>query len=206
MTTKKKAADIAGGAARPDVVVPEPAPPAAAPAVDEKAGGNVDQIRNILVGNQMRDYDRRFQRLEEALKKDIVDLRQELKTQLEALEQHHRSEFRDLRDAQARETRERLDALKELSESFKETSEQTHARIKALEADMDRRAAELRDQILDQSKALSEDVQARDDRISGELAQTASLLDHRKLDRNSLAQLLVEVAMRISDEHGDDPG
>jgi hypothetical protein len=29
--------------------------------------GNVDRIRHILFGNQMRDYDARFQKLEERL-------------------------------------------------------------------------------------------------------------------------------------------
>jgi len=168
------------------------------------AGGNVDQIRDILFGSQMKDYERRFQRLEEGLKKELADLRLDLKSQFDNLEQHHRSEFKDVRDAQTRETKDRLEAVQELSESIKENAELNYQRIKELEADLDRRAAELRDQILNQSRKLAEDIQQRDDRLSNELSQTESMLDDRKLDRSALAQLLVEVAMRISDAPGDD--
>ncbi len=35
--------------------------------VAAQAGGNVDKIRDILFGSQMRDYETRFARLEESL-------------------------------------------------------------------------------------------------------------------------------------------
>ena len=53
-------------------------------AIDES--GNVDRIRNILFGSQMRDYDGRFQKLEERLKIEEVELRGDLQRQLQALE------------------------------------------------------------------------------------------------------------------------
>ena len=39
----------------------------AKPAANE---GNVDQIRDILFGGQMRDYERRFEELEERMKRE----------------------------------------------------------------------------------------------------------------------------------------
>ena len=35
--------------------------------------GNVDKIRDILFGSQMRDYDSRFSRFEERLLKETID-------------------------------------------------------------------------------------------------------------------------------------
>ena len=52
--------------------------------IDES--GNVDRIRNILFGSQMRDYDGRFQKLEERLAREASELRSELQRQLQALE------------------------------------------------------------------------------------------------------------------------
>ena len=44
--------------------------------VDEAVGsGNVEKIRDILFGAQMRDYEKRFIRLEERMFKEMKDLR-----------------------------------------------------------------------------------------------------------------------------------
>ena len=45
----------------------------------DSEAGNVDKIREILFGGQMRAYDRRFTRLEERLAKESADLREEAK-------------------------------------------------------------------------------------------------------------------------------
>ena len=44
----------------------------------EQTGASVDKIRDILFGSQMRDYDKRFTRLEERLSQDAITLREEL--------------------------------------------------------------------------------------------------------------------------------
>src|SRR6188508_56549 len=49
-------------------------------AIDES--GKVDRIRDILFGSQMRDYDSRFQRLEERLTRDAADTRADIQKRL----------------------------------------------------------------------------------------------------------------------------
>ena len=46
---------------------------------------NVDQIRDILFGGQMRDYERRFQELSERLDAEAARLRQDLEKRLRQL-------------------------------------------------------------------------------------------------------------------------
>ncbi len=48
--------------------------------------GNIDKVRDILFGSIMRDYEQRFARLEDALMKDSLDLRESTRRRLEALE------------------------------------------------------------------------------------------------------------------------
>ena len=48
------------------------------PEVEGHEGANVDKIRDILFGSQMRDYDKRFGRLEDRLIKDAESLRDEI--------------------------------------------------------------------------------------------------------------------------------
>jgi hypothetical protein len=51
-----------------------------------REGANVDKIRDILFGSQMRDYDKRFGRLEERLAKAADALREDLKKRFDSLE------------------------------------------------------------------------------------------------------------------------
>src|SRR5438067_5799027 len=46
----------------------------------------VDRIRDILFGPQMRDYDGRFQRLEDNLAREANEIRDDTQKRLEALE------------------------------------------------------------------------------------------------------------------------
>ena len=43
------------------------------PDADGAAGGNLDKVRDLLFGGQMRDYDRKFARLEERLVKETAE-------------------------------------------------------------------------------------------------------------------------------------
>ncbi|MEO5721011.1 MAG: hypothetical protein ABIR71_06025, partial [Chthoniobacterales bacterium] len=63
-------------------------------AVDESQ--NVDRIRDILFGSQMRDYDGRFQRVEERLVREAAELRGDLQKRLEALEAYMKGEVESL--------------------------------------------------------------------------------------------------------------
>src|SRR3984885_10504806 len=60
--------------------------PAAHDPSTEAGSGNIDKIRDILFGSNMRDYEQRFSRLEEALKKESADLRDSTRRHLEALD------------------------------------------------------------------------------------------------------------------------
>ena len=66
---------------------------------------NVDRIRNILFGSQMRDYDGRFQRLEERLVRDAAEVRSDLQKRLEALEAFMKGEVESLPTGSGGKTR-----------------------------------------------------------------------------------------------------
>src|SRR5215813_12449769 len=66
--------------------------PGSVHADDGREGQNVDKIRDILFGAQMRDYDKRFARLEDRLMKDAEALRDEMRKRLDALESYVKQE------------------------------------------------------------------------------------------------------------------
>src|SRR5437764_412836 len=54
---------------------------------------SLDQVRDILFGNQMRDHDRRFTEIDEKLAAELADFRKETKKSLDSFEQFVKSEF-----------------------------------------------------------------------------------------------------------------
>src|SRR5712692_10300209 len=76
---------------------------------------NVDKIRDILFGSQMRDYEKRFARMEDRLAKDAAALREDLKKRFDALESFAKQEIESVGQRLKGEKSERLEALKELS-------------------------------------------------------------------------------------------
>ncbi len=57
-------------------------------AADLAGGGNLDKVRDILFGGQMRDYEKRFNRLEDRLVKECSSIRDDIKKRLDSLEMY----------------------------------------------------------------------------------------------------------------------
>src|SRR6516165_2538276 len=79
-----------------------------------REGANVDKIRDILFGANMREYEKRFARLEERLTKSSEALRDDLKKRFEALESYVKDELESLGSRLKAEKAERSENLKEL--------------------------------------------------------------------------------------------
>ena len=58
-----------------------------------EGGGNLEKIRDILFGTQMRGYDARFAALEEALAKETADIRETSRRRFEQLESYVKKEL-----------------------------------------------------------------------------------------------------------------
>ncbi len=74
-----------------------------------REGANVDKIRDILFGSQMRDYESRFARLEETLIKETLEIRETNKRRFDQLESYIRKEFETVQTRIKSERDERSD-------------------------------------------------------------------------------------------------
>jgi DNA anti-recombination protein RmuC len=177
-------------------------PPAAAreTGADMLGGGNLEQVREILFGAQSRNADRRLARLEEDLPKRVAEIREELKRGVAALEAYARHEIDSLNERLRVENRERSKADEEQSARLDETARAVRAEVAELRDGSATAQRELRQQILDQSKRLDDDIQRRADELSAALLRAVEELRHEKADRKAVAGILHEVAMRLADE------
>jgi len=171
-----------------------------APAGMLAGAGNVDKIRDILFGNQMREYEKRFTRLEERMHKEIGNLKEDLKKHFDTLESYVKKEMELLSDRQKSEKSDRSTAIQELAKELKDTASVTEKKISNVEDQLNKRSRELHDQILEQSKSLSAEIRERHEAISAALERETQELYNDKVDRSSLSELFMEMAMRLSNE------
>ena len=128
-------------------------------------GGSVDKIREILFGIQMRDYEKRFVRLEERLLKESSDLRDETKQRFDSLELYIKNEFEALGERLIAEQNTRADSLEQLSKGVKDTFRAVDKKTAQMDEQSAKNHRDLRQQMLDQSKTLSDDLRQKHSEI-----------------------------------------
>ena len=174
----------------------ETAPSGAAAA----GGANLEKIRDILFGAQVDDFEKKFARLEQRLLKETSDSRAETKKRFDSLESFIRKEVESLADRLKGEQEERSDAGKEISRELRETAKALEKKLASLDEQTTRSQRELRQQILDQSKALTEEIRTRIRESATALSKELKELRAEKTDRTALAGLFTDAAMRLTNE------
>jgi hypothetical protein len=155
----------------------------------DSSPGNIDKIRDILFGSNMRDYEQRFSRLEEALKKESSDLRDTTRRHLESLEAFVHKELAALESRLHAEHDERSDATSSILKKISEL-ENHEAQAKR----------EIRNDLLQQSKELTDAIRNKGEEVIALLERRSQELQHSKTDRAALAGLFNEVALRLTDQ------
>lgn len=164
------------------------------------AGGNVDKIRDILFGSQMRDYEARFARLEETLIKETVEIRETNRRRFDQLESYIKREFEAVQMRFKSERDERLDAASAQSRELREMGESLSRRIRDLDDRSSSVERDLRSQVMEQARDLSEEIRRNHDELASLLEKRYHDLGDAKTDRAALATLFTEVALRLNDQ------
>ncbi len=162
--------------------------------------GNVDRIRDILFGSQMRDYDGRFQRLEERLVREAGELRSDVQKRLETLEGFIKSETESMLNRLKNEQAERGHAVERLVRDLAETARSFEMKLGMLDDQTGRDLRDLRQQLLEQSKALTADIKDKHEQIKAGLNSEAQQIRGAMTGRESLAEMFNEVALRLKGE------
>lgn len=162
--------------------------------------GKVDRIRDILFGPQMRDYDGRFQRLEDNLAREANEIRTDTQKRLEALERFIKGEVDSINSRAAAEHGERCNATDRLGRDLAETSRNLDTKVSNLSEQTAKNLGELRELLLEQSKMLSVEIKERYDQMKAGLEHEAAQIRSAMTGREALAEMLSEVALRLKNE------
>ncbi len=160
--------------------------------------GNMDKIRDILFGNQAKDYEKRFAKIEMQFAREAGSLREELLKRIDALEDFFKQEIKDINVRIKGESNARLDSQKGIQKELKERFESLNKKLVQEEENLAAKSTELREQILRQSKQLSEEILSKSEHASKSLKQTARELDDAKVNISDLSGFFLELSMRLS--------
>jgi hypothetical protein len=177
------------------------APEAVKPQFFNKSGGeSLDKVRDILFGAQSREYEKRFLRLEERLVKEAADLRDDLRKRFDGLEVYVKQEIESLVRNLKAEHDQRTESHNDISRELKITSQAFERKTSQLDEQLATNTRSLRDQILGQSKTLSDEIREKHEAMTAGVNRATAELRDEKTDRAALASLFMEVAMRLNNE------
>jgi DNA anti-recombination protein RmuC len=165
-----------------------------------ESGGNIDKIRDILFGVQMRDYDRRFSRLEERLTKEADKLKEETQQRLENLEIFIKKEIEALTTRLVSEQNLRAEAIQTANQDLKTLSQNFEKKLTQLNEQTAKNESDIRQQILTQSKTLTDEIKRKHDDLLNSLERESVELRDDKADRAALAELFTEMALRLTND------
>ena len=87
-----------------------------------------------------------------------------------------------------------------MAQEFRYTAKALDTKLTQFDTQATQAQRELREQLLDQSKSLSEEIRRKHDEVSSVLDRQVKELNHEKTDRASLSALFTEVALRLNND------
>lgn len=159
--------------------------------------GNIDQIRDIIIGSQLREFNGRFSKIEtnialmEQEMRDRVEevritLLGEIKFAIEALDKKVKTSIVSTQE-------EQLEIRQQIDRSNKKFS----ISIENLDKDIDTQTDSIRSQMTQSVGKLQEDVHILRTQIFEQLDLRFATLSGVKVSRDDMAELLFELGMRL---------
>jgi DNA anti-recombination protein RmuC len=159
--------------------------------------GNIDQIRDIIIGSQLREFNARFGKIET----DISLIEQEMRDRLEEVKTTLLGEIKfaaeaidkKLKGAIASTQEEQLELRQQIDRSNKKFS----TSIENLDKDIDTQTDSIRTQMTQSVGKLQEDVHTLRTQIFEQLDLRFATLSGVKVSRDDMAEILFELGMRL---------
>ena len=159
--------------------------------------GNIDQIRDIIFGPQLREANSRIAQIES----DLSLLQQELRDRTDQVKTALSTELRAAVDSLEKKLKsvslsaqeESLDLRQQLDRVSKKFSNS----VEALDQTVDKQTNSLRTELVETRTKLQEDVRTLREHVFEELERRFSTLKEAKVSRDDMAEVLFELGMRL---------
>jgi uncharacterized phage infection (PIP) family protein YhgE len=159
--------------------------------------GNIDQIRDIIFGSQIRELDTRFNKLES----DLSNLQQDMQHRLDQVKTVLITEMRASNESLEKKLKSLALTSQEEGADVRQQIDRLNrkfsANVEALDDSIDKQTTSLRDDLSQTRDKLQEEVRILKSQVFDELERRFSLLREVKVSRDDMAELLFELGMRL---------
>lgn len=159
--------------------------------------GNIDQIRDILFGSQLRDYNTRLDQVEST----VSVLQQEIRDRTDELKQSMFKEIQAVVDAMEKKIKSMTlkdnEEKIEIRQQLDRLSKRLSANVTTLDETIDKQTSALRDDLTSSREKLQGDILDLRNQIFDELDKRIANLTKSKVARSDMAEILFEVGLRL---------
>lgn len=162
--------------------------------------GNIDQIRDIIFGAQLREYETRFGKIES----DVSLLQQEMRSHVEQLKVSFSAElkagFENLEKKLKLFNLNHEEETADLRQQVDRLNRKFSSCIQSLDEELDTQTKSIREDVIQTKVQLKEDVLALRDLVLEEIEQRFSHLRHSKVSKDDMAETLFTLGMRLKEK------
>ncbi len=169
-----------------------------APSTGDAPG--VDKIRELLFGNQMQDYDRRFAVMEERFLHKVRDLEAESARAIQSMESSVKKQLESIASQVRQEQDLRQEADKELGRGLREQIQGLEKHLSKVADQLAGLDRDFTERLGRESQTLHEDIRRRNEDTRTAIERMLAELMNVKTDRSLLAGLFVEIARCLNQD------
>jgi exonuclease VII large subunit len=159
--------------------------------------GNIDQIRDIIFGPQLREYESRFDKLES----NLSMLQQEMLGRVEQVKTAVSTELRAAVESIDKKIKSlslnSQEEIADLRQQIERTNKKFTNSIESLDENIDQQTTSIREDLTQSREKLHDEVNTLKTQIFEELERRFSLLKEMKVSKDDMAELLFELGMRL---------
>ncbi len=167
--------------------------------------GSLEKVRDILFGAQSREFDQRVQALEQRLLQESANLREEVTCSLESLKAHFTQEVSKLTHDIQEEKAGRKNSLADVEKVIQSLQANIEGQFSNLTQQTIQQHAAIEQQITQEKTALNKNYDQRFAELQQQFQESLQLLKKEKTDRAVLAEMLMDLALRLKVGPRDEP-
>ena len=163
----------------------------------ETGDHKMDQIRELMFGGVVRDFDRRIQEVSERMESELTRLANDYEKRVAALEARLDPQIEKLGTQLRQESAARTSALDDVDVRFSQAQRTQRSEVNAVLQQHEDNASAAEARARDALAQLDQRTQAALQSVRDALASARNELGGQKLAREDLADLMAEVSLRL---------
>ncbi len=166
--------------------------------------GNITQLQELLFGEQIKEYDRKFEQTQkhiDKLESDINEVRLTLEERLVQLEKSLTKEIETAVDSLEKKLKylslTTQDETSKLKQELKQTSQTSYNNINSIQESLNSQTNNLKTELVKTKEILDKDIQTLRQQLLEKIEKNLSELSEDKVSRGDLGEVLFELCLKV---------